>query len=95
MSKVPVLSTKDFVFYIEDYQGANIIHCDVLTKWTKTVKEHLQHSFKEVANQYHPLYAFHTKTDLKHEKFLKMLDFTYLKTVIGLDNNEYDIYVWR
>ena len=90
-----MLATEDFIFYIEHYQGCHVIHCDVLTKWTKRTKYKLQEQFIKVARQYHPLYAFHMRTDLKHEKFLKMLDFTYSHTVTGADNNEYDIYVWR
>jgi len=94
--KQPVISTKDFILYLEQDNGYLFIHCDVLEKWSKEVKHKLSDSFKELTEKYkQPLYALHTKTDKKHEKFLKMFNFTYLQSIVGLDNNEYDIYIWR
>lgn len=94
--KIPVISTENFILYLEQDNGYLFIHCDVLNTWTKRIKQQLSNSFKELTDLYaQPLYALHTKTDKKHEKFLKMFNFSYLQTIVGLDNNEYDIYVWR
>lgn len=94
--KVPVVVTEDYVLYLEDNEGFLFIHCDVLNRWTREVKNKLLKSFKEVTDKYgSPIYALHTKEDLKHEKFLKMFNFSYLQSIVGFDNNNYDIYVWR
>lgn len=94
--KVPVLTTKEFVLYIEDFRGDWYIHCDVLVKWTKEVKRRLKKCFdvltKECGKE---LYALHSPDDKKHEKFLKMFNFNYVSSFRGIDENIYDVYVWR
>lgn len=37
--KFPVIDTEDFVIHLEPYDGNTFIHCDVKSKWTKTVKK--------------------------------------------------------
>jgi hypothetical protein len=94
--KVPVLDTDDFVLYLEDVNGNSFIHCDVLAKWNKTVKKRLQVAFNLLVKEYgKELYALHTPEDRKHEKFLKMFDFSYLQSLTGKDGKDYDIYIWR
>lgn len=94
--KVPVVVTDDFILYLEDDNGFTFIHCDVLTKWTREVKNKLTKKFNKLVLDYgQPLYALHNKEDKKHEKFLKMFGFSYFTTITGLDNNSHDIYVWR
>jgi hypothetical protein len=95
-TKVPVVNTKNFIIYLENDNGFTFIHCDVLTKWSKKVKEELLKSFQEVTS-YHQqeLFALHTPNDKKHEKFLKLFGFKYFQTFVGLDERNYDIYIWR
>lgn len=94
--KTPVITTDEFILYLENDNGFYFIHCDILKQWTKEVKKHLHKAFDSLTKENgQPLYALHTPTDKKHEKFLKMFGFSYLKTIKGLDNNDYDIYVWR
>ena len=94
--KIPVLTTDEFILYLEEVDGYVFIHCDVLVKWTKVVKQHLSKAFELLSTEYgKELYALHTPDDKKHEKFLKMFDFSYLRSLVGHDNDEYDIYVWR
>jgi hypothetical protein len=94
--KVPVVETNEFILYLEEDHGFTFIHCDVLVRWTREVKNNLTNKFKELTTLYgKPLYAIHSKEDKKHEKFLKMYGFSYQNTIKGLDNNDYDIYVWR
>ena len=94
--KVPVLQTPEFVLYLEEFDGLCFIHCDVLVKWTKNVKSKLAKWFdvltKECGKE---LYALHSPNDKKHEKFLKIFDFSYLNSFIGIDGNNYDVYIWR
>jgi hypothetical protein len=94
--KTPVVSTKEYIIYLEEDQGFTFIHCDVLVSWSKKVKRHLKQSFDNLTKKVSKvLYALHEPNDKKHEKFLKMFGFTYLKHIIGLDGKGYDIYVWR
>ena len=94
--KVPVVEEKEFVLYLEQDNDFTFIHCDVLVQWTREVKNKLMKKFSELTKLYgKPLYAIHSKEDKKHEKFLRMYGFSYQNTIKGLDNNEYDIYVWR
>lgn len=95
-TKIPVVSTQDFIIYLEELPEATFIHCDVLTKWTKRTKQHLKNAFNLLTKEYgKELYALHTPTDKKHEKFLKLFSFSYLLSIVGTDGNMYDIYIWR
>jgi hypothetical protein len=94
--KVPVLDTDDFVLYIEEVDDNSFIHCDVVAKWNKTVKRNLQIAFNLLTQEYgKELYALHAPEDKKHEKFLKMFNFSYLQSLTGKDGKDYDIYIWR
>lgn len=96
MNKIPVITTKDYIIYLEDNEGYFFIHCDVNSKWNKVVKKELLKDFKILTKEWNrELYALHTPNDKKHEKFLKMFGFIYFNTVEGLDENIYDVYVWR
>ena len=39
--KVPVIENDDFIIYLENYEDTVFIHCDVLTKYTKTLRKKL------------------------------------------------------
>jgi hypothetical protein len=94
--KLPVLSTKEFVIYLEENNGFFFIHCDVNVTWSKKVKRKLQIAFDMITKNWEKeLYAIHTPNDKKHEKFLKMFNFNFFKKIEGLDGNDYHIYVWR
>jgi hypothetical protein len=94
--KIPVITTDDFIIYLEDNEGIVFIHCDVLRKWNKKVKQKLLKSFDVLTKEWNrELYALHTPNDSKHEKFLKMFKFKYLTSIKGKDQSDYDIYVWR
>jgi hypothetical protein len=94
--KTPVVNREHYIIYLEKHEENFFIHCDVLTKWTKEVKKELQKDFKILTENWDKdLFALHTPSDFKHKKFLKMFGFTFLRSVKGIDNNDYDIYVWR
>ena len=94
--KIPVLTTGEFILYLEELEGVVFIHCDVLVKWTKEVKKRLSKAFELLSSEYgKEIYALHTPADKKHEKFLKMFDFSYLKSFTGTDGKDYDVYIWR
>lgn len=94
--KVPVISTNNFILYLEDNEGFVFIHCDVLTKWTKDVKKELQKAFQVLTAEWNKeLFALHNPKDKKHKKFLNLFKFTFFKSIKGFDNNVYDVYIWR
>ena len=94
--KIPVIQNKQFVLYLEDLDGNLFIHCDILSKWSKEVKQNLKNWFTRLTKECgKELYALHTPEDKKHEKFLRIFDFSYLYSTIGTDGNKYDIYIWR
>jgi hypothetical protein len=94
--KIPIVNREYYIIYLEDYLGLTFIHCDVKSKWTKTVKQELLQSFKDLTTSLNKeIYALHSPEDNKHKKFLEMFNFKYFNTVVGNDNNEYQIYVWR
>jgi hypothetical protein len=94
--KIPVITTPEYVLYLEEYQGNMFVHCDLLVKWTKEVKQRLQEAFNILSKEYgKELYALHTPEDKKHKKFLQMFGFVYCASFIGTDGKEYEIYIWR
>lgn len=94
--KVPVIQHSQFIIYLEEVDGSLFIHCDILAKWSKEVKRNLKTWFQGLTSVHDKeLYAIHVPKDKKHEKFLKMFDFSYFKSFTGIDGNNYDIYIWR
>ena len=94
--KVPTIQTDEFILYLERLEQGVFIHCDVLVKWTKKVKQRLNDCFERLIDQVKaPIYALHIPNDGKHKKFLELYGFQYCDRVTGLDGNEYEIYVWR
>ena len=93
LMKVPVVTTKDFIIYLEDYQDNTFIHCDVTSKWTKTVKKDLTEAFNKLDKK--KLLALHKQSDKKHRKFLKLFNFNYLNSFEGKNNTQYDVFIWR
>jgi hypothetical protein len=94
--KVPIVTTKDYIIYLEEDEGFTFIHCDVLVRWSKKVKRQLKQSFDKITKKVNKsIYALHEPNDKKHEKFLNLFGFTYFKHITGLDGRGYHIYVWR
>lgn len=79
--RVPVVVGDDYIIKLQPHISEDgihmmFIHCDVTSKWTKSIKEELQFTFKELSKQMEtPLYANCEVDDHKHQKFLKMFDF--------------------
>lgn len=94
--KTPVVNKEDYIIYLEDDNGLVFIHCDILKKWTKETKRKLLEDFKLLTEVWNSdLLALHTPADKKHKKFLNMFGFSYFKSIKGLDDNDYDVYIWR
>ena len=89
--KVPVVKRKHFTIMLEETTEGTFIHCDV-TKYNASVRKELLDTFCDLGWLHGgPIYALHDFTDRKHEKFLKMFGFKYLKDMPNLQQ----IWIWR
>lgn len=91
--KVPVAETPNFVIYLEHYKDLVWLHTDV-HKWTPKIKK----CFVDIINHIQEtininLYALIDNDKLN--KFSKTIGFTFYKTVLGFDNNEYKVFIRR
>jgi len=92
--KEPVITTPDFVLFLDEYEGNLYIHCDVIRGWNRLVKAKLRISLDVLLDMYkQPIYAVHDKGDNTHSKFLTMFGFKYYNSRTGLDGLERDIYI--
>jgi hypothetical protein len=65
-------------------------------KWSKTVKNQLKIDFDKLFNFYKKdIYAIHDIGDTKHEKFMKIFGFEYLKDFVGIDGKARQMFVRR
>lgn len=94
MSKIPVIIRPDYIFYIEDVDGHQFMHCDVIN-WTKTVFKKLKQDWN-IFTQLHggPLYCLKDQDTVSYLKFIRALGFKYLKSIISLKGKEVYIYYW-
>ena len=91
--KTPVITSQDYIVYLEPYQQYNFIHCDCY-KWSKQVKHSLVQDITTLANLYRKdIYCLHELGDNKHLKFIKIFDFTYVQDVTGFDNITRQLFV--
>ena len=66
--KTPVIYNKDYIVYLENFQGYSVIHCDCF-RWSKETKKNLIENIETLVNLHNaPLLAFHDKEDNKHFK---------------------------
>lgn len=94
MLKIPVIIRPNYIFYIEDVEGNQFMHCDVL-KWNKTVFKELKKDW-EVFTELHggPLYCLKEEDTTGYIKFIRALGFKYLKSIISFKGKEVYIYYW-
>jgi hypothetical protein len=65
-------------------------------KWSKTVKNQLKIDFDKLFKFYKKdIYAIHEIGDTKHEKFISIFGFEYLKDFVGLDGKARQMFVRR
>ncbi len=93
MGKTPVVYNKQYVVYLENYQGYSFIHCDCVG-WNKTVKKQLQQDVDTLVNLHRkPIYAFHEPEDTKHLKFLKLMKFDFYNDISCPDGKVRQLFV--
>lgn len=91
--KIPVVIRKEYVWYLERYNGNTYAHCDVF-RYNKTIKSSLLKDWETLCLLHsEPIYAMHTVGDKKQLKFFKMCGFVYQYKKIGSDLKEYAFYI--
>ena len=91
--KTPVIYNKDYIVYLENFQGYSVIHCDCF-RWSKETKKNLIENIETLVKLHNaPLLAFHDKEDNKHFKFLTMLKFEYNTDIPCTDGKQRQIFV--
>jgi len=94
VDKVPVIKCKEFTLYFEEVNKNIFLHCDVNVKWSKEVKIKLIDGLNILKDKFNMFVCLDLENK-KLGKFIDLLGFEYLKSIIGNDNKDYDIYVWR
>lgn len=94
MVKIPVIIRPEYIYYIEDVNGAPFMHCDVF-KWSPSIWKALKKDFFTFAELHGgPLYACKEYETTGYLKFLKGLGFKLLQQMVGIKGNIIYIYYW-
>ena len=94
MPKIPVIIRQDYIFYIEDVNNSQFMHCDVFN-WNKSVFKELKKDFLTFAELHGgPLFCLKENETIGYLKFIKALGFKYLKSIVGIKGIELYIYYW-
>ena len=94
MLKIPVIIRPDYIWYIEDVDGSQFMHCDVF-KWNKTVWKQLKKDFLTFAELHGGvLYVCKEYETTGYLKFIRALGFKLLKAVPSVKETEVYIYYW-
>lgn len=94
MLKIPVIVRPDYIWYIEDYDNNQFMHCDVF-KWNKTVWKEIKKDFLAFAELHGgPLFVCKEEETTGYLKFIKGLGFKLLKPVLSQKNKVVYIYYW-
>ena len=94
MIKIPVIIRPDYIFYIEQFEGVQFMHCDVF-KWNKTVLNELKKdwfTFTELHGG--PLFCVKEQDSPAYLKFIKKLGFKPYVKVQGNTGNEVQVHYW-
>lgn len=91
---IPIIQTDDYRVCLQQSGSYPIVHCDILTRWTKQVKNDLVRdweAFRSLANS--PMLTLHWEDqDNKHIKFLEMMGFEYSHSITR-DGKSVDVYL--
>lgn len=93
--KVPVIIRPgDYTVLFERTSGLTFIHCDVVGRWSRSLKDRLRRDFDQLKALHasEPIHALHHPGDRKHEKFLKLFGFRLSASFTGPDGDPLQIY---
>lgn len=91
--KTPVITSKDYIVYLEYSFNMTFIHCDCY-RGTKEVKQTLKKDFETLLSIHRqPVFAIHEIDDTKHLKFITMMGFTLFTDFVGSDNKPRQLFV--
>ena len=93
MIKIPVIRRTNYTVYYENVEGNTFVHCDCY-RWNKKIKQQLMKDLDTLKEMHKGnWYALNTFNDTKRYKFLNLMNFNFLKEIIGTDGNKHQIFV--
>lgn len=94
MLKIPVIIRPEYIWYIEDVNNSQFMHCDVF-KWNKTVWTNIKQDFLDFAKLHGgPLFVCKENETTGYLKFIKGLGFKYLQSIPSIKGTKLYIYYW-
>lgn len=93
--KTPVVTTNEYIFYVELVNDNIVFHCDVY-KWTKSIRVKLVKDFNSFCSYINNnIYCFMEPTNVKLKKFAHLLGFVKFKDFTGTDGVSYTLFIRR
>ena len=90
--KIPMITTEDYILYLEPTEFYLFIHCDVF-KWNKTIKTKLKYDLDRMQSLVNEdLYAAYISE--KTIKFAKLFGFKHYDTFTDAEGRTVPVY-WR
>ena len=88
--KIPMITTEDYILYLEPTEFCLFIHCDVF-KWNKTIKTKLKHDLNRMQSLVNEdLYAAYISE--KTIKFAKLFGFKHYTDFTDDEGEEVSMY---
>lgn len=92
MDKIPIVNRPEYIIYLEYFNNLYFIHTDVF-RWSGELKKKYLEDLDQLQELLGaPLYGLVEDWNIKLSKFGGTVGFTYVKDIIGNDNNTYKIY---
>lgn len=92
--KWPVSRTRDYTIFFEEADFGPIVHMDVYSKWTKTLKLLVDEDLRYLDLVYGPLHvAYYPDQGEKQLKLLRMMGFEYHCKRIDDQDRLVDFYI--
>jgi len=92
--KLPIIERPEYTVFFEPVPYKDhiltFIHCDIRSKWSKSVKERLKRDFEVLTElRESPIFALHTIGDHKHLKFISLFGFKLAYEGSDLPDNQF------
>lgn len=92
--KRPIVVEPDYTFYFEDFWLGPIVHLDIHTRWTKTLKAEVRAVVDALVERHGPLYVAHfPEQGEKMRKFLKAMGFEFFCYFLRMNGEKIPFYI--
>lgn len=91
--KVPVCVRPEYSIFLQNIEGSTWAHCDV-RKWSASIARRLTQDADTIFSLHGgPMFAMNEPVGCKkHQKFLRLMGFQFLKMLPGLDGQQIPIF---